>query len=799
MSDHKYEARLSALNEWAALMETLGYVPPSPQDLATIAETKNAMAPGLDAMMVPWQGAIKELLKQVMFNISEPHLQLGPEFHHPEGALRQAVSRKVVPEEISEQAASAPESTDMVFRTLKAWKDKAELQGQQSIKRLKDTHLRQVMNSKFTTADEIRSVLPGSAGEFAEEIQDILQTVNAVPTEAQTPEPTPAREPQRIEPAFFTSPKVEEDRMDVQVPTPKLLPQPIAVEDITRTSFAAFDYSRQQSEPSVLRVLPNSDGIVQMEWAHQDAGAPVKIYRVISHDEHPPYNPDQAELVCITREPSATDERSFTSSVRYLQVWLNEGESLPEALGSQPILLASQSTVAPVSNLEIREDEGRVIGQWASFPNTQKVQIFRIPIEKAAYAAGDAKYRIALDSANLNGFVDSAPIRGANYLYQVQAEAQVENGTKLSVPISRPVRVSAVLSPVTDLRITLHQEQGDQLFDLLWSPPPGGRVVVYRTERPPTPGLERTALSEDALELNELKVADRLAHPIEESGDFSGMASIPWPSEWNRAYFTPVTLLEDKAFVGTTISKARIVNVRNPRILERASNQILTFEWPEGANSVMVYQGPTGQDAESALSGQPQEVSHSGYQQYGGMLFRQVLPDRGCDVHLVPVTFEAGNRTSGSPTTVSYPGLLSLMYRIAVKKNFLGKVTGASVSLLSASPVSSVPPFVLVFREDRLPLSARDGIALNMQLDVDGASPAQRRFVPEGVGTPNAAVWKTESDSWGREVGKKFGYLRLFADLPPEASGRVALLDPPVATLQMGRRPAPGQRNFDGR
>jgi hypothetical protein len=258
--------------------------------------------------------------------------------------------------------------------------------------------------------------------------------------------------------------------------------------------------------------------------------------------------------------------------------------------------------------------------------------------------------------------------------------------------------------------------------------------------------------------------------------------------------------LDGLARVGTTIFKSRNEKVRAPKILERVNSQILTFEWPDGADSVLVYRGRSGQDPSVALHGEPIEISKSGYIQRGGLRFPHPLPDEGCDLHLVPITFEAGARVSGGTTSVNYPWILKLSYETTIKRNLLGKTTGVSVTLQSRKPVASPLPFVLVYNPDRLPLTGRDGIALSMVKDIDGGPAPVRRFLHNDFSPTNSGTsWRTESGAWANEVSQSKGFVRLFVDLPVEAMKQVALLDPPLARLSLSGAAGAAKGLFGGR
>jgi hypothetical protein len=817
MRDQKYEARLSALRLWADMVTSRGYVPPAPADLAAIAEHKRTDTPGVDQTLVgPWRDALKELLKQLAFNIADPHLQLSPEFDQPgPGALRLAEARSTVPSASSDREtipAGSP-AVDPAFLALKMWRNKAIEENRLSPSNLKEAQLRLLVNSGQTTEEEIRSTFPPAVARYAGEMARVLTglhpagaageagtlpepaTGDAVPASNARPQAAsshaaPMRSVSPVPPAPANAP----------AGTQEAITEPFGGVEIDPSSFAAFDYGPQTPAQANVEVRKDSQGRRWYSWPPAQTASPVKIYRLVSNDEHEPYAPDQADPVAATVAAETVDDRPFSTAARYFQVWLNEGPGVAEAMASQPTLYARGQYVGEVRNLEIREDEGRVVGRWNVLPGTQKVQIFRIPIERAATGGGDQRYRIQPDLGNLGGFVDADAERGKAYLYQVCAEAAVGDDIRLSSPMPCTIRVSAVLEPVNDMRIEMSRDNESSLFDLRWSIPAGGSVVVYRTEQPPQAGLELKPLSEDSLRISGLMPESRLPNPVEAVDGGATMLSIPWPSGWTRAYFTPVTLLQGMAHVGTVIFKSRNDKVRNPRILERINSQILTFEWPDGADSVMVYSGPAGQDPELSLNSQAVEISQPDYRRRGGLHFAQPLPSKGCDLHLVPVTFEAGARVPGAITTVNYPHILRLNYQVVAVKSLLGKLTGVSVTVQTPEAGVSMPAFVLVFNPDRLPLTSRDGTALNMVPNVDGAAAPARRFTPDAGSGPDGPVpWKTDPGSWTTEVKPEGGFVRLFADLPVNVLRHVALLDPPITSLRLTGAPNRVKGFFGGR
>ncbi|GGA55410.1 hypothetical protein GCM10011490_01600 [Pseudoclavibacter endophyticus] len=578
--------------------------------------------------------------------------------------------------------------------------------------------------------------------------------------------------------------------------------------------FAPYEFGGSGDEPLPITLRRRPDGGIMLTWpperprraGHDGAGddrearpvdagkageadrdgPPIVIDRLISSDEYPPYSPDAARLVVATRGTEAVDDLDFAHAARHYQVWRNVGTSIEDAKLSQPVKYASGELVSPVLDFDLREDEGRVIGQWRVLPGTTRVQVFRIPIQRAAGASGDPTYRILHDDDNLGGFVDTTAERGQRYLYQVFAEAEFDGVARLSAPTNHDLLVSAIHEPVRDLSFDLHDSADEPLFDLSWTVPPGGQVVIYRTERPPQPGIERNAVNVAALPGAGLPDDRRQSHPIVADGERASMRQVPWPRGWTRAYFTAVVLLGDSAYVGNTVRGVRVPKVSRPKVLERVNRQVLTFEWPDGADIVLAYSSMTGVSSEIAMQGQPIEVSRSDYREQGGLEFpRGRLDTKGCDLHLVSVAFDGGRRVLAAPEVITYPGLLRIWYRVLTSALPDGRPL-IRVQLLAESDVDPAPPFVLVHNPDRMPLTVDDGRPIAVVPETAPNSSPQRRFVPSPLPSQGNGVstWIVEPDLFTREVAAA-GYLRLFAALPPEVLKRVALLDPDVRTLRL--------------
>lgn len=770
MSNVTPPERLAALKEWAAQSAALGHtVPP----LDVLEKFANLGSSHIDALRADPDPVVVSWMPTLEFFANEWRTGV----HHPAPGSALLVPVGAGGDEPQLHGAPAPATAEGGnadrFEELKSLRAELADADPEGVIALKESHLRSIARSAATTADAIAAQLPASAVSLAGVIAERLASLKPATSAAEMPESAPA--PTAAAPLAESAPPA--------APAPSQPPST----DVSPDGFTPFDFSVPSGEVIPMRGAMAPDSSMVYSWDAIKTTDAVAIYRLVTSDDYPPFNPDQATRVTTTLQQTAADPRPFASAVRYAQVWVNSGASEADAKSKQPVLYAQQSFVAPPRSVDIREDEGRIIGQWETWQGTTRVLVFRVPIERAAQEAGAPQHRILSDRDNLGGFVDVDGERGRSYLYQVYAEALDNGASKLSPPVSQPVTISDVIEPVIDLVVTSHESDDAPQFDLSWSPPRGGQVVIFRTQQPPDAGAYREAIPESALAQARLNEDDRLRHPIDRGADQHTMSNVPWPRNWSRAYFTPVTVLNGKAHVGTTVSHVYVPPIQHVKLFERVNKQVLTFGWPSGVTSVMIYVGPSGAPIDSVVeAGGALEVTRADYEQRGGFTFPRPLPSsKGCSIILVPVAFQGGERVTGQATSTEYGQLLRVMYETKIIRSLVGGVAGVSVTLTSDTPVQNSPGFVLVHNPDRFPLSREDGRALMMVPEgTEGAAPA-RRIIAGPLGEAPTPAWRTQVESWKSELPKPQGYVRLFADLPPEVLTSVAVLDPAPSSLRL--------------
>ena len=502
--------------------------------------------------------------------------------------------------------------------------------------------------------------------------------------------------------------------------------------------FAPLDFSEEIGEPGTLRTRL-AGGIVTLSWDKLPELTLGSLYRVVSADDQPGWAPEYGELIDITSDLTTADDREFASAVRYYQVWRNSGTSWHEAVSSQPRLHAQASIVVPIQGLTLREDGGRVIGQWSVYPGVNRVHVYRIPIERAAQAGQDPQFLIATEDPNLHGFIDRDAARGKRFLYRFYAEASVEGVARLSAAVGQTIAVSALLSPVTDLTAHGHGTVEDWMFDLTWSDPPAGRVAIYRTQAPPSPGLGDEARDEAALVHGGLRPDDRLAHPthVLAAGphrDARGAGS---------ARLGPGLLHAGHADRGQGHGRPERRPGGHPRA--RRAGRGRAHPVPDAQVRLARRRGrrwPSGSSHPQETAMTPQEgaayweVSRDAYERLGAFRFPTRLPSSGCSVHVAGMSFVNRERVYGTAAVTQYLGLLRMSYSVELKRTLLQRPERLILRMAADIDLRNCPPFVCVFNETRLPLHHKDGEPLPVSLNSDDAPAAALQFRPTRLAPP---------------------------------------------------------------
>jgi len=749
------EDRQATIDAWRATAIADGHAVPSVEWCAEFVADPTTLTPTLATHDDP---VVRSWARQLTFFNTQ--WKFGMKF-----ATLDAKDRQPDPVE----GAGADDESDGAPRlaVLKGWLDGA-VQAGLDVSRIRASHLKEIAESAGLDAMQIASKLPGSASRYADAILDALRRA-----ESSEPETLP-------EVQVEAPPAVDEVE---SAPTSSAATPRRSGNDVSPTGFAPYDSSKTVAADLVapdLVIGTGEAGELTYSWARDAAGATSTLYRVVSSDDDYPTSPDNGTLIQSTMRLNAVDDRPFRSAVRFVQVWVNTGRDENEAKNSRARLVARSYVVAPPKGITISEDQGKVIGNWSTFPGITRVHVDRVSVGRASgtTSIGDA-------DGNVSGFIDQDVERGAEYDYRIASEAFIDGRLTLSEPVTHRIVVSEVLDPVTDLVVD-HDEDAD-VFDLVWTPPSAGEVKIYRTTVEPSAEALRAPIPLETLQdaLRDSDVAP-LGYPAKPVGDGRmRMAGVPWPKDATAAYLTPVTIINELAFVGTPRPISRVLRIRDAKIVERVSYQLASVTWPAGAASVMAYVGAKDQPFEELVGGPSQSIDEIDYVVNGGFRLKE-LPRNGCKVHFVPVAYLQGRRIEGPHTSVDYPGLVRIMYEITPDPKF---AKGPGVSVEVASLDQTIPGnwrFTLVYHPDRLPLSIDDTGARPLTLAEEGQTVVRAGMTMslEGIDRTPSRAWRTPASSWPADAVTS-GFIRLFVT-PPESEQRpVALIDRDVSKLRV--------------
>lgn len=542
--------------------------------------------------------------------------------------------------------------------------------------------------------------------------------------------------------------------------------------------FAPLDIAQTRTSPvQRLRSLTVADdGTLSMRWPPLQTDDRAVVYRIVTSDRHMPYSPESGDLLTATTATEAIDNRPFSGAMRYVQVWVNHGDSSAQARLHQPDLLCEGTAVAPVRNLILSVDHGTVTCIWDSVPpEIRRVEVVRVPLSDVDRPGYLREYLISQGHECRTGFHDLTCTAGESYEYRIFAVALVNGHETMSV-VSRQIRLPLPLRAVSSIRATLRRLNDRMVADVVWEPPSRTTVHIYRTARPPETAALGTAIPRAALPTAGLPDEDRLTLPVTTSSSGSQQVlGVPLPEGWTTVYFTPVSLNGDEAMVGECQTVTQAGKLHDARLVQRGDWQLLTLDWPSGAASVHIYLSRPGASLEEPVGEPYAQMSRGTYDEHGGV--RLHLSTDPCDIHVVPISYYGGELIRGAGVTVPYAGLWMVYYRISADPDDTGHTskTGHNgtvlrrrvIELYSGFRMVQTPRMVLVHNAARLPLDIRDGTEVLV------------------------ATCATEPGQWTElqrfQVDTRVGgYYRLFADAEPAAAATFALFDPPIHQLLGG-------------
>lgn len=545
-------------------------------------------------------------------------------------------------------------------------------------------------------------------------------------------------------------------------------------------SDAGFDYSTPEGfvSPGAPTVTyeatePTSDEAeptesVLITWK-PIPGAPKEttLYRVLVADHEVDAAPGNGTQLVLTHGTAFRDTRPSATGFRHYMVWAYTGQDEDELLELTPLFLGEDIAIFPPGNVRLAESGGTVNGTWDARQGHDEVRVYHA---RKGYAGRlNAPAHLLLKGTERSGFSHRVDVRGLTYEYTVAPVVSFRGKTRIGASIpSIPVQVSAEIQKIDLLDVEARSDNGEDRIVVTWTAPPTGSVKIYLTDRAPNPALPLDQVDKDYLEDDDALGSTKWT-AVEKSmpGDLVSKSMV-WPAGWHQVYVTPVNIVEERAWVGDSSVLQKVESLTEPRLIERITNQLVTFDWPGGADLIDI----------STKDGTHLRLDEDSYRRQGGV--RLTLLSSGDTVTLTPVAVYAGeDKRARNQTVIEYPGLRAYSYDLLTLRD-----GSMQLQIWSAGhPDANAPHFKLVHRTDRLPLSISDGegkpvrcVKVKPGTEAEAqpgydifqpALPAERAFHEgEDRSGGHGLVTATAEDAtwWVDNTGFHGGYLRLFID-----------------------------------
>jgi hypothetical protein len=458
--------------------------------------------------------------------------------------------------------------------------------------------------------------------------------------------------------------------------------------DLTRARAALSAFP--PAAPRALVVEPLRSGF-RLQWQAPGARGRM-LYRVLRKELDRPHHRNDGTVVGEIADTRLDDLSAPVGMPLYYAVFAVRGEvSSRESAGVGPLLLAAE-----VAEPRALGGDEIVTLRWRRPNGATRIEVWRgdgvAPVKR-----GEGKLLVVGE----NGVEDADVRNGARYGYRIVAVYDDPAQARGEVFTSGIV-VGAVPSPpppaVTDLRA----ERDGSRVALAWTPPPSAAVQIRRAAQLPDAPVG-AVVPIDTLERFGTLVDTQTRGHAECAVDVQG-----------RLVFVPITVGNANAVVGRPATIVTVDDVTNARARTNGRDIALSWDWPVGADEVVVCHA---HDRYPAAPDEPgttcHHVTRTAYGHRDGFELRASKPERHFFTLFVSAASSALHSTGVRVFESMGQGTI-VRYRAAVKRRGLlnRAVESAWVELECDEPIPSLPAVIVLGKDGRQPLSPSDGALL---------------------------------------------------------------------------------------
>jgi hypothetical protein len=355
--------------------------------------------------------------------------------------------------------------------------------------------------------------------------------------------------------------------------------------------------------PPVRRVSAAMAGDrVAVSWTPGDVRAGPVTHRVVRTVGKPAEAPANGTDLGDTIGNETADTTPPVGVQTHYTVFSRRAEGAWSAPASAPAV----RHLPEVGEVAVTATERAVRVSWSAHPDLAEARVVRL---------GEAK-KI---KSSKDGFSDNGVEPGKEYRYRIQAVYRVGSGLEVSAGVEVSARPESAPHRVAALTV---RAEGHDTAVVRWRNPSSGRVVIRAAAAPPT------WVEDDRVTVQEMaRYGKEVPGTPVRDGDWSSLTATIGPE---RRYFTAVTVGGSAAITGPTGSIKVVQPVRSLSSRRFGDTAVVSWEWPEGANTAVVGWTPTG-----AATAETREISKRGFTDNRGCELKIGASGGGVAVHVI--------------------------------------------------------------------------------------------------------------------------------------------------------------------
>ncbi len=467
--------------------------------------------------------------------------------------------------------------------------------------------------------------------------------------------------------------------------------------------------------PKGVRTAAHDDHVL-VEWSASRAVGNIE-YIVVRREGRPPAAPDDGQVVARTATLSCRDKDARPGSLAFYAVFAERGGAASRTADSGCLLVARE-----VSDFKLEAGDRVVRGSWNFDVPEGRVRVYcREGVAPEPHTAREVSL------SGPHGFSDTLVQNGRLYYYRAVVEYRDARGQSVFTSgLVRSVKPEQPPKPVEHMIVNF--EGG--VLNLLWTPPPHGKVTIYRAAREPEwkSGTQIPVAS-----------VDGLGFRLQNKSD--GQAADTAPPD-TPAYYVPVTVAGDAVVVGAARRFIALPDVSNLVAEDFGRYLQLRWQWPPGCQSALVaWRADAFPQEAHDLCAAGRMITRGEYERQGG--FRVESPSASAYKFVVFAAMEVAGETvysagvrEGARAELRTAPLVPVSYTLTRGRLHRSRFT---LTLSAEASINNLPEVVVVAkRGDLQPLRSDDGavVASFGGAGLTAGEPLPLRFELNGAQPP---------------------------------------------------------------